>query len=224
MPDAAPLYPPLPYHYVGYVRLSVFCVGDNPTLQTLLPPMLTPRGNVFEVFFMDCPDVEGLRPYGEAGVVIPCTYEGLAGAHVSHEYVTTDDALCVGREIWGYPKKLADVTTDLGGEPARATCTRNGVTLLDATFHPRPVDIDRPDLYPRLQVRRLPEADGSRRDQLIRNNLGAAVTHAEDLGVADLRFGGELALLADCDVLGAARSRGDFTLDYGHVLEDVTGR
>lgn len=39
---------------------------------------------------MDVLEVSGLRPYREAGVVVPCTFRSEAGAHVAYEYVTTD--------------------------------------------------------------------------------------------------------------------------------------
>lgn len=221
MPDAAPLYPELPFEYRGYSRLSVYCSTDVDVLAALLPPPLEATGSRFESFFMNAPDVSGLAPYAETGIVIPCRVGDATGAHVVFEYVTTDDALCVGREVWGYPKKLADVTVEFADTHVSGDCVRSGEYLMAARFQPGQVQVDTPQLHPRFQVRRIPEADGSRRDQLIRNDLGAATTHRQTHGTATVSFGGELASLLGCEVVGAIVSHGNFTLDYGQIVGPV---
>ncbi len=54
-----------------------------------------------------------------------------------YEYVTTDDALCGGREVWGYSKKFAGVTVEeQAGGRIRARVERRGEVLIDAAFEP----------------------------------------------------------------------------------------
>ncbi len=222
MPDVAPLYPQLPYVYRDYLRLSVYCRTSSEVLAGLLPKPLELADDRFEVFFLDAPQVSGLRPYAECGIVVPCAYQGISGAHVAFEYVTTDDALCVGREVWGYPKKLASVHTALQEKRATGSCSRAGHALMSAAFQAAAeVSVEAPQLHPRLQVRRLPEANGTRRDQVVRNDLGEASTASNAPGTATVTFGGELAPLDGCEILSAVLTRGDFTLDYGRVVGQV---
>ncbi len=46
-------------------------------------------------------------PYGEVYTGIMCTYEGQVYGYTNAVYVTTENALTMGREIWGFGKKMA---------------------------------------------------------------------------------------------------------------------
>ncbi|HEY3684145.1 MAG TPA: acetoacetate decarboxylase family protein [Streptosporangiaceae bacterium] len=227
-PEHDPLYPPPPYVYRDYRRLGVLAAASPDALRAVLPAALEPVGEVFEVFFMDVLDVSGLRPYREAGVVVPCAYRGEAGAHVAYEYVTTDDALTVGREIWGYPKKLADVRLDYGDpDRVRASCDRLG-PLMAAEFTPAAdADVAYPQLSPRFQVRRSPgPADANTAGAvMVRNVLPDAATTRRVAGRAELKLtdgaGDRLGALGPPRVLGAEFTHGRFVLDYGHVAGPV---
>jgi len=223
-PERDPLYPPPPFDYSDYRRLGVLATATPEALRAVLPAALEPVGEVFEVFFMDVLSVTGLRPYREAGVVVPCSYRGETGAHVAYEYVTTDDALTVGREVWGYPKKLAEVELDHSDpQCVRAGCARLG-TLMSAEFRPdEGAEVRYPELSPRFQVRRSPgPADANvAGTAMVRNVLpDAAVTHRVP-GRASLTLkdgeGDRLAVLGPVEVVGAEFTRGRFVLDYGHV-------
>lgn len=223
-PERDPLFPPPPYTYHDYRRLGVLAAASSAGLRAVLPAGLEPDGEVVEVFFMDVLDVTGLRPYREAGIVVPCRYRGEAGAHVAYEYVTTDDALTVGREIWGYPKKLADVTLDYTDpELVSASCTRLG-TLMTAEFRPDPaVTVTYPVLSPRFQVRRSPgPVDANETGTvMVRNVLPDAATTQRTAGNASLNLtdgaGDRLGVLEPLRVIGAEFTHGRFVLDYGHV-------
>ncbi|MER5389355.1 acetoacetate decarboxylase family protein [Saccharopolyspora sp. NPDC002686] len=223
-PERDPLYPPPPYVYTAYRRLGVLARTSVEALRAVLPAALEPVGELFEVFFMDVQQVSGLRPYQEAGVVVPCSYRGEVGAHVAYEYVTTDDALTVGREIWGYPKKLAEVDLEYAdSSQIRATCSRLG-TLMSAEFEPdASAQVDFPVLSPRFQVRRSPgpvDANASA-TAMVRNVLPDAAVTERTAGRASLNLkdgaGDRLGVLEPLRVVGAEFTRGRFVLDYGQV-------
>jgi acetoacetate decarboxylase len=50
-----------------------------------------------------------LGPYYEVIQNIPCIYKGQLYLYVYQIWVTTDDAMASGRELGGYPKKLANI-------------------------------------------------------------------------------------------------------------------
>ena len=109
MPDRAPLYQAPPIAYRGVRAVHAWVKASPEGIRRALPPVFEPVGDVIQLFVMHSPDAGYLGSYDEGGVVIPCRYQGVTGAHVAYEYVSSDDSLAAGREIWGYPKKLAKV-------------------------------------------------------------------------------------------------------------------
>jgi len=227
-PHVAPLYPELPYPYRGIRKLSVYCRCDRASLAAFLPPEFELLGDVCEVFVMQAPDAGALGSYDEAGLVIPVRYDGTDGAHVSLEYVTTDDALCAGREIWGYPKKLAAVTFDEGQDRSvRGHVSRRGQTLIDVQFTPADRQFDKPLMQPRLQVKLFARADGQGLDyyQIVRNDLQDLTLCARFTGDAELQLGGNaddpLHRLGVRHIVGAELVVSDFLLTHGRILADL---
>jgi len=235
-PQRTPLFKGLPRLYANYRRLSIFCRGSEDGIRAALPDGLEYVDNHFEIFIMECPEVYdqsnptmGPRHYLEGGVVVTAGFEGLKGGHVLYEYVTTDDAMAGGREIFGYPKKLANVTFDEGLDGTiRATVTRLGYCLIDAAFKPEDkVAFTKPALHPRLQIKQIPRVDGAGYDvdQIVRVDLKDFKFKSSVLGSAAVRLGGrahmdplfELGLEA---VLGAEMLVGDFVLGPGSVHHD----
>lgn len=230
VPERDPLYPPPPYTYTAFERLGFLCRGRADALSAVVPAPLVAVGDVFEVFFMRVDEVDGLRPYAESGIVVPCRYGDETGAHVAYEYVTTDDALTVGRELWGYPKKLADVTLEATAGSAEATCHREGL-LMHATFQAGETpQTTAPALMPRFQIRRTPGPDHAHPEQalVVRNDLPGARTHDSVTGtgtvaLSDGTAGDRLAALDPDEVLAATLTHGEFVLDYGEIVGRVEG-
>jgi acetoacetate decarboxylase len=235
LPDRSPLFKPVPRLYKGYRKLSLICEGDADGIARSLPAGFAADGRLIEIFIMHCPEVHDLaneemgpRNYMEGGVVVPVRYGDLRGGHVLYEYVTTDDAMAGGREVWGYPKKLAEVTfAESGSGEVAATVSRLGRTLIDARFRPAEVAVDKPLLHPRIQVKRIPRADGKGFDvdQVIRNELRDPKVHARVTGTATVSLGGS-PIMDPVHELGVGRVVGadfvvaDFILDYGTIHED----
>ncbi|SDB97834.1 acetoacetate decarboxylase family protein [Natrinema hispanicum] len=77
-------------------------------------------------------DTTGLEPYDEFAVIIPAVHGsrtntpiaplagGEIGGCVHWLPVTTEPAVALGREIWGYPKERTDVTVTDGPDGVRA--------------------------------------------------------------------------------------------------------
>ncbi|WP_272011029.1 acetoacetate decarboxylase family protein [Roseovarius sp. ZX-A-9] len=227
-PHAAPLYAALPYHYRNVTKISAYCRCDPKGLRQFLPPDFEVVGDVCELFIMEAPDAGPLGSYNEAGLVIPARYGDLIGAHVALEYVETDDSMAAGREIWGYPKKLADVPMTVTGNAVSAQVIRRGVQLMGMDFTPGGNAIEKPVMQPRLQVRSFPAADGPLPDcyQIISNQVTGFVLHDSIFGTVDLKVvSGPQDPLEDLgviEVLGAELSRYDFLLGYGEVVKDLS--
>jgi acetoacetate decarboxylase len=236
VPDRTPLFKSLPRHYVGYRKLSVFCEASPEGIRKALPADFDYVSNQIEVFVMDCPEVHDLdnpamgpRAYMEGGVVVQAAYRGVTGGHVLYEYVTTDDSMAGGREVWGYPKKIGQVTCEEAADgQIAASVSRLGQTLIKLGFRPDDtVRFEKPALHPRLQVKRIPRADGRGFDvdQIILNELTGAKVTSQIRGAGSVVLGGRtnmdpLMELGVTRVVGAEHVVAEFMLGFGRIFHD----
>jgi acetoacetate decarboxylase len=226
LPQYAPLFGRPPYHYRGYRKLSAVCRADRAALAAALPAPLTLESDLVEVFAMDVPDAGALGSYREGGVVVKASYGGRTGGHVLYEYVTSDDSMAAGREIWGYPKKLCEIDwVEDGQGGVSASVTRRGHEVIGMRFQDGGADYRRLDLQPRFQVKRIPAADGEGNDidRVIRNELKGGTVHQRRTGTASVRLGGPaqdpLGELGVSEVIGAEFIVADFILEFGKILD-----
>lgn len=111
--------------------LAVDVSIDTEAAQAFLPPQLLvsdpPRATVF------CADYpEGIFGivYREAAVLIHCRDETGPAVHCAWIMVDDDTALIQGRELLGFPKKMAGLTWDEKDDKVTGTVTRKGVELM----------------------------------------------------------------------------------------------
>ncbi|GLB61711.1 acetoacetate decarboxylase family protein [Cytobacillus sp. NCCP-133] len=225
LPEYAPLYPSLPYVYKDYEKISIYAKGKKEILKTFLPAEFELTGDIFEVFVLKNNEVEGLDPYSEGGLIIPCQYKNQKGAVMAFEYVDSDDALCAGREIWGYPKKLGKVTFEKNGTSITGKVFRKGKEIINVTLVKENMDVEVPVLFPRLQVKRMPGVENGKMDLnfVVHNEFHQVFTIDEWFGRASLQWEESaqdpLSLLGPTEVLGGKYVRGGFTLDYGKIID-----
>jgi acetoacetate decarboxylase/3-phenylpropionate/cinnamic acid dioxygenase small subunit len=72
-------------------------------------------------------------PYNEMFVLIPCLYKGEMYLYNPFIYVDNDKAMAGGREIGGWPKKLADIKIERYGGEFRLALDRGGVRVASAS-------------------------------------------------------------------------------------------
>lgn len=225
LPQYAPLFGRPPYSYRGYRKLSAVCRADRAALQAALPAPLVLESDLIEVFAMDVPDAGALGSYREGGVVAKVSYGGQTGGHVLYEYVTSDDSMAAGREIWGYPKKLCEIDWIEDGNEVSASVTRRGHEVIGMRFSAGGPEYRRLDLQPRFQIKRIPAADGEGNDidRVIRNELRGGTVHQRATGAASVRLGGSaqdpLGELSITEIVGAEFVVADFILEFGKILD-----
>jgi acetoacetate decarboxylase len=73
-------------------------------------------------------------PYNEFMPVIPCLFDGQMYLDVPLIYVDNDAAMAGGREIGGWPKKMAKIEFDRVGDEYRCTLERHGQRLASASM------------------------------------------------------------------------------------------
>lgn len=75
-----------------------------------------------------------LEPYNEVILQVPCLYKGQPYFYVPAIYVTTDQAMASGRELAGFPKKLATIELDSSGAQFTGSLERHGVRFVSISF------------------------------------------------------------------------------------------
>jgi acetoacetate decarboxylase len=75
-----------------------------------------------------------LEPYDEVVQQIPCLYKGQSYGYIPAIYVTTDEAMASGRELDGFPKKLATIELDSSGAQFTGRLSHHGVRVTSITF------------------------------------------------------------------------------------------
>jgi hypothetical protein len=80
--------------------------------------------------------IEGLAPYNEFGVLVPCTYKesvdapGLPGSFFYHLPVTTEEARLGGVEIYGFPKFVAEIGFEDGEQACHCRVSEGGQEII----------------------------------------------------------------------------------------------
>jgi acetoacetate decarboxylase len=110
MPLTSPAYPPGPYRFVNREYLIITYRTDPEKLRVLVPEPLVPDGGIVKYEFIRMPDSTGFGDYTETGQVIPVTFRDRKGGYSHCMFLNDDPPIAGGRELWGFPKKLADPT------------------------------------------------------------------------------------------------------------------
>ena len=142
MPAHAPLFPAPPYEYQDATLLVFEYLTDPasaarmvPAQADLIEPPEAPGKAVAGLVFARYP-TSTLGPYLEVVQFLACLYQGKSVQFATHLYVTSDVAMAAGREMGGYPKKIAKI--DIDGDPDSsfsATLERPiGETLVSASL------------------------------------------------------------------------------------------
>ncbi len=76
-----------------------------------------------------------LEPYNEVYLEVPCLYKGQPYSYIPAMYVTTDQAMAGGRELLGFPKKLATIEMDALGTQFTGRLSRQGAHLASISFN-----------------------------------------------------------------------------------------
>jgi len=107
MPLTSPAYPPGPYRFVNREYLIITYRTDPAALKAVIPAPLEFTEPIVKYEFIRMPDSTGFGDYTESGQVIPVSFRGQPGGYVHAMYLDCEPPITGGREIWGFPKKLA---------------------------------------------------------------------------------------------------------------------
>src|SRR3954462_4300561 len=109
MPLTSPAYPPGPYRFVDREYVIITYRTDPAKLRAVVPEPLEidEREPLVKYEFIRMPDSTGFGDYTETGQVIPVSFLGHKGGYLHCMFLNDEPPIAGGRELWGFPKKLA---------------------------------------------------------------------------------------------------------------------
>jgi acetoacetate decarboxylase len=233
MPAAGASYPLPPFRFVNREYMTVIYESDPDAIRAALPEPLVPDASN-QVFYewIRMPDSSGFGDYTETGVVIPCSYEGKPASFVAQMYLDDEAPIAAGREIWGFPKKLAAPKLELINDTLTGTLDYAGQRVATGTMAYKYENLSRHPEKAAASLRKLqcllkliPDVDGSPKiAQLVGLHLTEITVKGSWSGPARLHLvphvSAPVADLPVRKVLGGRHFVADLTLPGGHVLVD----
>ena len=230
MPLTSPAYPIGPYRFFNREYLIITYRTDPAKLREIVPEPLQIDEPLVKYEFIRMPDSTGFGDYTETGQVIPVTFEGRKGGYTHCMFLNDHPPIAGGRELWGFPKKLAKPTLKveidtLVGElhygPVRVAVGTMGYKHRQADLAAVKASMEAPNFLLKI----IPHVDGTPRIcEIVEYKLSDIDLKGAWTGPASLNlFAHALAPVAELPVLevvSATHILADLTLDLGKVVHD----
>jgi acetoacetate decarboxylase len=99
----------------------------------VLPPPLEPTGDALARITIATVDIEGLPTFGAATVAVTARHEGTDGDYALVMPMTTEQSVIGGRETFGEPKKIAQVTLERDDDRVSGAIARMDITFVEVS-------------------------------------------------------------------------------------------
>ena len=228
MPLTSPAFPPGPYRFVDREFLVITYRTDPDVLRRLVPEPLEIDEPLVKYEFIRMPDSTGFGDYTESGQVIPVSLNGRAGSYSHCMFLNDEAPIAAGRELWGFPKKLASPTMHIETDCIVGTLDYGPVRVATGTigYKHRSADLAAVQASlaaPNFLLKIIPHVDGSLRIcELVEYSLEDIQVKGAWTGPAALSLNPHaLAPVADLPVLEVVSGLhfiADLTLGLGKVV------
>lgn len=195
----------------------------------LLPPPLeqadAPGGLIF---IADYP-VTNMGPgYKEGALFIRCKYQGEAGSHCLSMPITNEARMHNGRDVFGFPKKMAHIHLEKTGQRVHGWVEREGVRFVEIEATLSDTIPELPPMGPTYLFKAMPRVDltpGFDGPVLLAAQKTEIEAHSVELGTADLTLRpsehDHWAEISDPKVTVAFYLESDNTMLPGKILAEV---
>jgi acetoacetate decarboxylase len=234
MPLTSPAYPPGPYRFVNREFLIISYRTDPDALAAVIPAPLEMTDPIVKFEFIRMPDSTGFGDYTEAGQVIPVRFRGEHGSYVHAMFLDCEPPIAGGRDIWGFPKKLASPELRVEKDTIGGILKYGPVPVALATmgYKHRAVSHDKilaAFSEPNFLLKIIPHVDGTTRIcELVRYFCEDITVKGAWEGPAALElFQHALAPVAALpvrEVISGVHIQSDLTLGLGEVVHDYLAK
>lgn len=230
MPLTSPSYPKGPYRFFDREFFIITYRTDPAALEKVVPEPLKVTDPIVKYEFIRMPDSTGFGDYTETGQVIPVEFEGRKGGYVHAMYLDDESPIAGGRELWGFPKKLARPKMAVESDVLVGSLHYGSVLCTSATMGYKYEALDHDAILkslaaPNWMIKIIPHVDGTARicelvEYYLENvTLKEAWTGPAALGLFPHAIC-DVAKLPVLEVLSAMHMRTDLTLGMGKVVHD----
>jgi acetoacetate decarboxylase len=230
MPLTSPAYPPGPYRFYNREFLIITYRSDPEKLRAVVPEPLELAEPVVRYEFIRMPDSTGFGDYTETGQVIPVTFQGRKGGYCHAMFLNDDPPIAGGRELWGFPKKLANPTLHTEIDTVVGTLDYGPVRVVTGTMGYKHKQLDAKAVAtalaaPNFLLKIIPHVDGTPRIcELVEYYLEDITVKGAWTGPASLALTphalAPVAELPVLEVVSATHILTDLTLGLGKVVFD----
>jgi len=230
MPLTSPAFPHGPYRFTNREFLIITYRTDLDALRAVVPEPLEIQEPIVKFEFIHMPDSTGFGSYTESGQVIPVRLEGVSGSYAHAMYLNDHPPIAGGRELWGFPKKLANPKLETEIDTLVGTLEYGRVQIAKATMGYKHREVN-PALVmaslaaPNFLLKIIPHVDGTPRIcELVRYYTTHVNLRGAWTGPATLELHPHaLAPVSELPVLQVISSLhfiADLTLGLGEVVFD----
>jgi len=233
MPLTSPAFPPGPYRFVDRQYFIIRYRTDPEALRRVVPEPLEIIEPVVNYEFIRMPDSTGFGDYTESGQVIPVRYQGQVGGYTHQMFLNDHPPIAGGRELWGFPKKLAQPTLAVETDTLVGTLNYGSIRIATGTmgYKHQAVDaaaVNAALLAPNWLLKIMPHVDGTARIcELVEYALEDIDLKGAWTGPAQLELTSHalapVAELPVLEVVSAMHIIADLTLPLGKVVHDYLG-
>jgi acetoacetate decarboxylase len=134
---------------------------DPDILASVLPKPLEPSSRPLAKATFARVDIPGLPTFGAGSFSVQCIHDDTVGFYCLVMPMSTEQSVIGGRETFGEPKKIGQVTVDIDGDAVRGSMTRMGVTFAEfAGDVTEALDVPAPETRTDFYFKALPAPDG----------------------------------------------------------------
>jgi acetoacetate decarboxylase len=230
MPLTSPAYPPGPYRFIDREYLIITYRTDPEKLRALVPEPLVIDAPLVKYEFIRMPNSTGFGDYTESGQVIPVSFQGRHGSYTHCMFLNDEGPIAGGRELWGFPKKLAEPRLKAEVDTLVGTLDYGPVRIATGTmgFKHRPADhaaVLASMLAPNFLLKIIPHVDGTPRIcELVEYALEDVTLKGAWTGPGALSLMphalAPVAELPVLEIISATHILADLTLGLGRVVHD----
>jgi acetoacetate decarboxylase len=234
MPLTSPEYPPGPYRFVDREFFIVTYRTDPDAIRAVLPAPLEMTDPIVKFEFIRMPDSTGFGDYTESGQVIPVRFRGESGGYVHAMYLDDESPIAGGREIWGFPKKLAAPRLSIDKDTLLGVLKYGSVPVAVGTMGYKHKTLPHDKILASLQapnylLKIIPHVDGSPRIcELVRYFCEDITVKGAWEGPAALELFhhalAPVAMLPVKEVISGVHIMSDLTLGLGTVIHDYLAK
>ena len=234
MPLTSPAYPPGPYRFVDREYLIITYRTDPDRLRALVPEPLAVDAPLVKYEFIRMPNSTGFGDYTESGQVIPVSFEGRKGGYTHCMFLNDEPPIAGGRELWGFPKKLANPTLHDEIDTLVGTLDYGPVRVATGTMGYKHRQADLAAVMASLQapnflLKIIPHVDGTPRIcEIVEYYLEDIILKGAWTGPGSLSLNphalAPVSELPVLEIVSATHILADLTLGLGKVVHDYLER